>query len=571
MVKLISVVIPAYNAERYLTRCLNCVRGQTYRELEIIVVDDGSADNTGVICADTGKQDARIKVIKHPANEGLSAARNSGLRAARGEYIHFLDADDFIYPDYYEKLWNVAVKTGAELTCGGYYNEKYPTHSISFAREEILTISKDKQALNRDVHMVAWFYLYKKEFLDKHGLIFDRRLRVGAEDVLFTPRAAYYAKKIALVPGAAYIHTRNPGSIMNSNEADIKETVEKNTDYAVKKIREFARDREDWEMLSLLPVTYTDDENTLLSVIIPVYNADRYLSACLDSVLGQTLKEIEIICINDGSTDNSAAILQAYAAKFPQIRVVPQENAGSGAARNKGLLIAQGRYVAFVGADDYLLEPAALEKMVALAEENTAKMVCANFKNDENGELKDNRYVRRYSGKEKLLPPEDYDIPWYFFRSIYRKSFLIREQIWFPDYLVGEDVIFLARVLIKVGQIYILPLDFYAYRIAGENKINTKPKMLAYIKHFIAVSEILNEPGFYNMFSRYERWLYLAFLWYIPGAEWFSYVREACDSNGVWIRYFEHFLMNKTKEETLKEQATMIQTLSAKSAETPVR
>ena len=101
---LITVIVPVYNVEKYLRRCLDSIIGQTYQNLEILCIDDGSIDNSGVICEQYAARDARIKVI-HQENQGLSTARNRGLDAAEGEYIAFVDSDDYILEDMFERLY----------------------------------------------------------------------------------------------------------------------------------------------------------------------------------------------------------------------------------------------------------------------------------------------------------------------------------------------------------------------------------------------------------------------------------------------------------------------------------
>lgn len=100
---LITVIVPVYNVEKYLRRCLDSIIGQTYQNLEILCIDDGSIDNSGEICEQYAARDARIKVI-HQENQGLSTARNRGLDAAEGEYIAFVDSDDYILEDMYKKM-----------------------------------------------------------------------------------------------------------------------------------------------------------------------------------------------------------------------------------------------------------------------------------------------------------------------------------------------------------------------------------------------------------------------------------------------------------------------------------
>ena len=102
-----------------------------------------------------------------------------------------------------------------------------------------------------------------------------------------------------------------------------------------------------------------------VSVVIPVYNAEKYLCECLDSAAGQTLRDVEILCIDDGSTDNSAAVVAQYIKKDPRIRLIRQENSGSGAARNRGIRTARGEYIAFLDADDFYPEAATLESFTA--------------------------------------------------------------------------------------------------------------------------------------------------------------------------------------------------------------
>ena len=115
-----------------------------------------------------------------------------------------------------------------------------------------------------------------------------------------------------------------------------------------------------------------------ISVIIPVYNCQQYLRQCIDSVLGQTLQDIEIFCIDDGSTDESLDVLQEYEETYSSVHVFQQPNSGAGAARNLGLQHAKGEYIAFLDADDYYLDADALQKMYCMCKQNNVK-VCGSF------------------------------------------------------------------------------------------------------------------------------------------------------------------------------------------------
>lgn len=129
----ISVIIPVYNVEKHLEKCLDSVIGQTYHNLEIILIDDGSKDRSGAICDDYAAKDARI-VCVHQENAGVSRARNVGIDLAQGDYYHFLDSDDFIEPDTYEYLLNHLLETGAEAA-GFQYYVTYPDHEIVHVRD----------------------------------------------------------------------------------------------------------------------------------------------------------------------------------------------------------------------------------------------------------------------------------------------------------------------------------------------------------------------------------------------------------------------------------------------------
>lgn len=124
----VSTIVPIYNAEKYLEKCVDSIIAQTYKDVEIILVNDGSVDRSGAICDEYSKRDSRIKVI-HKENGGLSSARNAGLDVASGEYVSFVDSDDWIENDMIETLYNVCASNGAEIACGGRY-DVYPKSTI---------------------------------------------------------------------------------------------------------------------------------------------------------------------------------------------------------------------------------------------------------------------------------------------------------------------------------------------------------------------------------------------------------------------------------------------------------
>ena len=121
----ISIIVPIYNVEKYLDKCVSSILNQTFTDFELLLVDDGSPDRCGEMCDEYAKKDSRVKVI-HRKNGGLSAARNSGIDAACGKYIGFIDSDDYIEENMYEHLYDVITKYDADIACGGIF-DTYPT------------------------------------------------------------------------------------------------------------------------------------------------------------------------------------------------------------------------------------------------------------------------------------------------------------------------------------------------------------------------------------------------------------------------------------------------------------
>lgn len=244
---------------------------------------------------------------------------------------------------------------------------------------------------------------------------------------------------------------------------------------------------------------------------MPVYNDEEFIQESLESIFNQTLTGLEVICVNDGSTDNSLAILEKYKSKYGnKIKIFSQENQGSGIARNNAMTYAAGEYIAFLDSDDIFIDKTALEQMYNVAINDNTNMVSANLKViDLDGELIINRNLRRFSEHE-ILRPEDYGIPYSFYKNIFKREFIIENDFKFPDLLRGQDPVFFAEILSKLDKFSTVPVDFYALRSAGNNfgKINSFRKKHDYIEHFRQVFEILRNSGFNNLVDEYKQQLF---------------------------------------------------------------
>ena len=250
----LSVIIPIYNVEPYLRQCLDSVVNQTYRDLEIILVDDGSPDNCGAICDEYAARDDRVIVI-HKKNGGLSEARNDGIRRATGEWIAFVDSDDWCDPDYYERLLKWPVAHDVDIICAsGHYMEIPPEKTEQrhcFSDAFILCSGEGRHILMDRVLVVKgtalkgnapfgypWDKLYRRGFLVKARLFFDGSLRV-CEDSLFNYQAMSKAEKVVGRICAGYHYRVNMDSITKAYDT---KRPEKNYQY-VSRLCKYAEDQ----------------------------------------------------------------------------------------------------------------------------------------------------------------------------------------------------------------------------------------------------------------------------------------------------------------------------------------
>lgn len=213
MSDLISVIIPVYNVENYLEKCVKSVIGQTYKNLEIILVDDGSKDNSGSMCDELAKLDNRIKVI-HKANGGLSDARNHGLQIAKGDYIGFVDSDDYIADDMFETMHKIITENNADISIVSFY-EIYKDKVIGVRDSGNLEIMNKLEAMkelliDRKIQSYAWNKLFKKE------LFSDLQFPTGKnfEDIATTLLLFEKSEKVVLLEEPKYYYLRRDNSII---------------------------------------------------------------------------------------------------------------------------------------------------------------------------------------------------------------------------------------------------------------------------------------------------------------------------------------------------------------------
>lgn len=214
--ELISVIVPVYKVEPYLRRCVDSILAQTYTNLEIILVDDGSPDACGAICDEYAAKDNRIQVI-HQQNRGLSGARNAGLEAATGDYISFIDSDDAVDPRFIELLFSAMQSKNAEIAeCAriDVYDNTLPTPKQNAINAESYDAETAFSLLipNQKFHQTVWNKLYKKSAIGQIRFP-ERKLH---EDEFFTWKAFLNCSRIAWISNAMYFYYHREGSIMET-------------------------------------------------------------------------------------------------------------------------------------------------------------------------------------------------------------------------------------------------------------------------------------------------------------------------------------------------------------------
>lgn len=223
MVK-ISILIPVYNTEKYLKKCLDSVINQTLQDIEIIIVNDGSKDNSQEIIEEYAKKDKRIKYFVQE-NAGLGATRNKGIELSTGEYIAFLDSDDWVELNCYEEMYNSAISNNSDLVIVDYYIDhekksfKYKNEYKFNQKEKYL-----KDVLLRNVSGFSWNKLYKKEIIDKNKMKFPIRGELeNIEDQYFTTRFVYLSNNISFVNKPLIHYIIRNSSIVNTYQNGLLE------------------------------------------------------------------------------------------------------------------------------------------------------------------------------------------------------------------------------------------------------------------------------------------------------------------------------------------------------------
>lgn len=211
----ISIIVPIYNVERYLSQCLDSIISQTFTDFEIICINDGSPDNCGQILAEYAQKDSRIKVITQE-NQGVSVARNTGIQSATADYIAFVDSDDELAPTFLEKMYDTITQTNSDVVwCDFQQGEIKKDWFNNETEPQIYTDPFNRFVVeNPNMQMVIWNKLWRKEIVQKCPFIAG--LKYG-EDVVFLHQALYNTQQIAYLSEKLYFYREREGSVVHSS------------------------------------------------------------------------------------------------------------------------------------------------------------------------------------------------------------------------------------------------------------------------------------------------------------------------------------------------------------------
>lgn len=242
MGKKVSIIVPVYNTDRYLDRCMESLVNQSLREIEIIVVDDGSSEICAQKCDEWEKKDSRIRVI-HKQNAGLGYARNTGLEYVQGEFVAFVDSDDFVEKTMYENLYREAEKEAADFVTSGFFKKYDDGSEIAVGNPGIPRVIMGEEVFSillanmlgspPDYHsddyigMSVWKGLYRSEIFRKFKVEFPSEREYISEDIVFHIEYLSHVKKAVVLQEAYYYYCQNQGSLTTTYRADRFEKVRK--------------------------------------------------------------------------------------------------------------------------------------------------------------------------------------------------------------------------------------------------------------------------------------------------------------------------------------------------------
>ena len=502
---LISIIIPVYNVEKHIEQCLNSIKKQSYQNFEVIIVNDGSLDNTESICKKIVQSDVRFKYFSKE-NGGVSSARNFGLDNANGHYITFIDGDDWVEENHLELLINSLIENNSDVAISSYkqFNNIDIFFYRAYTKQERFLLNFNKMHKNEILldfpkllsTNVCFNNAVSKLF--KRNLVkdirFDDKLKY-AEDLDFYFRLYLNTESISFVNEATYVYRLHEDSTTSGFTQEYAEQELSIFKKMHEKIYELGLPTINYlnKLESLLDFRknflankvllneyfeYLDDiknnviyPNKLISIVVPVYNVAPYLNLCLESITNQTYTHFEVLLINDGSRDNSKDICLEFAERDNRFKYIEQKNAGLSVARNTGILNATGEFITLINGDDFV-DPNYLEELYHAALKNDSEIVIASYKtfneNDNNYYIHVFDYREEYYINHELIEKInlvenrglEFQTSW---GNLYHKRLF--ENVIFPAGKNVEDTRTNYKLYMESCKTTYIHKDLYVYRI----------------------------------------------------------------------------------------------------------
>ena len=513
----VSIIVPVYNVEPYLRQCLDSVLGQTFKNFEVLLVNDGSSDSSGDICREYVEKDSRFHYFEKE-NGGLSDARNYGIERAQGEYLTFIDSDDFVNEKHLENLFLASRLTNADITIGGFSrfeNGTFWLYQDYFSSDSLVSFTSAQAIQHLDSMFdvpflnfsTAWGKLFKRELFNELRFPYGKY----AEDQFIIWKLYLKARSIYTFNVDSYVYRINKNglsSVFSLKHLDYIEALEeriKSTKdlegidinlsfnmyrYVLQRILgqleehdyidESKEVREKLELAEQGQYPFLTDEvkeielengGELISIVVPIYNVEKYLRMCLDSIEQQTYSNIEVLLINDGSPDSSGEICQEYVARDSRFRYFEKENGGLSDARNYGIERSNGMYLTFVDSDDWL-SLTYVEDLYQAAIRNDADTVVSHYtiynESDKNYyvHIWDDYYEKTCTGEELVLELPSLELNGYIYITgwgiLFKKELF--NNIRFPKGKVIEDSRTNYKLFFRSNKVAYIHKEIYYHR-----------------------------------------------------------------------------------------------------------
>ena len=541
-----TVVVPVYNVEKYIKQCIESIINQTFKDFELLIIDDCSTDNSMKIAEELSAKDSRITLLYGDKNRGVGYVRNRGIDLAKGKYIMFTDSDDWIEPWTLKLLYDTFQDKDVTSICyDGYtyldYEQKVCEGKLIDNVEGYLTFTPDNICCGSDYCLKA----YTTESIRDKKIYYPAGLHFEDGEFYFK----YFAlnPKTYILADQLYYYRRRENSIVTNKNMGIVRLED--IYQVIKNIREFYKERGIYEKYkkSLLQLTSTridtcrnicksyerslplskdilkefnfpnefEDirkKSPYFSVIVPFYNVEKYIEKCLESIQGQTFSDIEIICVDDCGKDNSSKIVKKLAKEDCRIKVVKHsKNKGLGAARNTGMKYAQGEYVLFVDSDDWI-DINTLQILYDKIQETRLDVISfkVNVWWENLQKMTDMFYFSPFvnlpEGYFELNDANLYTYPSCVWNKVYKRSFLQENNIYCPENLYFEDVEFYFKIFIYAKEHYVINKNLYYYRRRDDSILGSSCSNPSVAEHMFDAGERIYKFLVKNkLFKQYKK------------------------------------------------------------------